>query len=77
MPGSCGIPEISGKTTPAASRVEGDTAFLSALDSGRAVQYLVDDRFVLQAMDEAGGMALFCDCNMDFPYTREESVELI
>jgi NitT/TauT family transport system substrate-binding protein len=59
------------------TRVEGDTAFLSALDSGRAVQDLVDDRFVLQAMDEAGGMAPFCDCNMDFPYTREETVELI
>ncbi len=59
------------------TRVEGDTAFLSALDSGRAVQDLVDDRFVLQAMDETGGMAPFCDCNMDLPYTREETVEII
>jgi hypothetical protein len=56
--------------------VEGDTSFLSALDSGRAAEELVDDRFVLQAMDEMGGMAPFCDCHMALPYTREESVEI-
>ncbi len=58
------------------TRVEGDTSFLSALDSGRAVKELVDDRFVLKAMDEMGGMAPFCDCHMALPYTREESVEI-
>ncbi len=58
------------------TRVEGDTAFLTALDAGQATRDLVDDRFVLKAMDETGGMAPFCDCNMTFPYEREETVEI-
>jgi len=58
------------------TRVEGDTSFLTALDTGRAINELVDDRFVLQAMDEMGGMAPFCDCQMALPYTREETVEI-
>ncbi|MCA1792414.1 MAG: ABC transporter substrate-binding protein [Desulfobacteraceae bacterium] len=58
------------------TRVEGDTAFLTSLDPDRATRDLVDDRFVLQAMDEMGGMAPFCNCNMTLPYEREESVEI-
>lgn len=59
-----------------ATRVEGNTEFLASLDSGQAAADLVDDRFVRNAMDELGGIHLFCDCDIDNPYTREEAVEI-
>jgi NitT/TauT family transport system substrate-binding protein len=58
------------------TRVEGDTEFLMSLDSDQATAELVDDRFVLKALDDVGGMRIFCNCDMDMPYTREEIVEI-
>ena len=58
------------------TRVEGNTDFLSGLDSGRAVQDLVDDSFVRKALDEMGGLASFCQCELKEPFTREEFVEI-
>ena len=59
-----------------ATRVEGNTEFLASLDSGWAAADLVDDRFVRKAMDEMGGIHEFCDCDIDNPFTREETVEI-
>lgn len=56
--------------------VEGDTRFLKNLDTTWAAGDLVDDRFVLKALDEIGGISAFCDCNLQKPYTREEVVEI-
>ncbi len=58
------------------TRVEGDTRFLQALDTGTAADQLVDDSFVSRAIDEMGGMGRFCSCDMTKPYTREEVVEI-
>ncbi len=58
------------------TRVEGDTAFLTSLDSGLATRELVDDSFVRKALDEMGGIHTFCDCNIDTPFSREEIVEI-
>ncbi|HCY85139.1 MAG TPA: ABC transporter substrate-binding protein [Desulfobacteraceae bacterium] len=56
--------------------VEGNTDFLSGLDSGRAAAELVDDTFVRKALDDMGGIHKFCDCDTDKPFTREEVVEI-
>lgn len=56
--------------------VEGDTEFLSSLDSGLATLELVDDSFVRKAMDEMGGIHKFCQCDLETPFTREEIVEI-
>ncbi len=56
--------------------VEGDTGFLNGLDIGRATDDLVDDTFVIKAMDELGGIGNFCRCDLQKPYTREEVVEI-
>lgn len=56
--------------------VEGDMGFLKGLDTGTAVSELVDDTFVLKAMDELGGIERFCKCHLEKPYTREEIVEI-
>ena len=56
--------------------VEGDTLFLKDLDSSVATNILVDDRFVMNALDQTGGINRFCDCNLTKPYTREEIVEI-
>lgn len=41
------------------TQVEGDAAFLQALDPQQAHRELVDDRFVLQALEREGGPAAF------------------
>lgn len=56
--------------------VEGDTLFLKELDTGKAADSLVDDRFVLNSLDETGGLGRFCHCDISKPYTREEVVEI-
>ncbi len=56
--------------------VEGNTQFLSDLDTGKAADDLIDNTFVLKAMDELGGINRFCNCSMSKPYTREEVVEI-
>lgn len=56
--------------------VEGNTQFLNSLDTGWAADDLVDDRFVLKAMDEMGGINTFCNCDPAKPYSREEIVEI-
>lgn len=56
--------------------VEGDTGFLERLDTPKAVNDIVDDTFVIKALEETGGMKRFCHCNITQPYTREEVVEI-
>ncbi len=56
--------------------VEGNTDFLAGLDSGKATADLVDDSFVKKAMDDMGGIHNFCDCDVEKPFTREETVEI-
>ena len=56
--------------------VEGDTIFLKGLDTARAVDDLVEDRFVMKTLNEMGGISRFCNCNPAKPYTREEIVEI-
>ena len=58
------------------TRVEGDTSFLASLDAGRATKELVDDRFVRKAIAEMGGIHQFCKCNIETPFSREETVEI-
>lgn len=56
--------------------VEGDTLFLKELDTGKAVDDLVDDSFILKTLDEMGGMKKFTNSDLTRPYTREEIVEI-
>ncbi len=59
-----------------ATKVVGDTDFLTALDTTKAAGELVDDRFVKQAIKKMGGMKNFCPCDLENPYQREEIVEI-
>ncbi len=56
--------------------VEGDTLFLQGLDTKRSADDIVEDKFVLKALDETGGLTQFCNCNITKPYTREEIIEI-
>lgn len=58
------------------TKVEGNTDFLTRLDTNVAVSQLVDDRFVRKALDDMGGMKEFCRCDMEDTFTREETVEI-
>lgn len=58
------------------TRVEGNIDFIKTLDTPKAADELVDQRFVLKALDDLGGISQFCDCNMTQPYTREEIIEI-
>jgi NitT/TauT family transport system substrate-binding protein len=58
------------------TRVEGDTGFLTALDAGVATRELVDDTFVKKAIAEMGGIHIFCNGNIETPFSREEIVEI-
>ncbi len=54
------------------THVEGDRAFLDALDPAFAAQDLVDDSFVKRALAEAGGLAAF---GLEESYTRTEIMQ--
>ncbi|WP_420963530.1 ABC transporter substrate-binding protein [Brucella sp. IR073] len=54
------------------THVEGDRAFLDALDPAYAARDLVDDRFVRKAVTEAGGLQAF---GLDGSFTRLEVIE--
>jgi len=56
--------------------VEGDTRFLEKLDTLKAADDLVENTFVIKALDKIGGMNRFCNCNMSQPYTRQEVIEI-
>lgn len=56
--------------------VEGDTGFLNTLDTHKAAADLVDDRFVIKALDHTGGMSQFYGHDLTLPYTREETIEI-
>ncbi|NOX35211.1 MAG: ABC transporter substrate-binding protein [Deltaproteobacteria bacterium] len=56
--------------------VEGNTLFLKKLDTQRAVENLVDDTFVMNTLDEMGGIKRFCNCDITKPYTRQETIEI-
>ncbi|WP_321492881.1 ABC transporter substrate-binding protein [uncultured Desulfobacter sp.] len=58
------------------TRFEGNTDFLSALDTNTAAAQIVDDSFVRKALDDMGGMKGFCHCDMNDTFTREELVEI-
>ena len=56
--------------------VEGNRDFLKNLDTPKAANVLVENKFVLKAMDDIGGMKRFCNCDIAKPYTREEIIEI-
>ncbi len=56
--------------------VEGSTSFLSDLDSEKAARELVDDRFVIRAIENNGGMKRFYKYEIENPFTREEILEI-
>ncbi|MCP4673394.1 MAG: ABC transporter substrate-binding protein [Desulfobacula sp.] len=56
--------------------VEGNTDFLKNLDTLKATDNLVENKFVLKALSEMGGMKQFCNCDIVKPYTREEIIEI-
>ncbi len=56
--------------------VEGNTDFLKNLDTLKATDNLVENKFVLKALSEMGGMQKFCNCDIVQPYTREEIIEI-
>ncbi|PIE63167.1 MAG: ABC transporter substrate-binding protein [Desulfobacter postgatei] len=58
------------------NKVEGNTDFLTRLDTNTAVSQLVDPRFVRKTIDDMGGMKGFCRCDMKNIFTREEIVEI-
>ncbi len=58
------------------TKVEGNTDFLTSLDTNTAVSQLVDDRFVRKALDDMGGMEGFCHCGIENTFTREETIEI-
>ena len=58
------------------TKVEGDTSFLSSLDTGAAAEELVDETFVRKAIDDMGGMHAFNNSSIETPFTREEVVEI-
>lgn len=54
------------------THVEGDRAFLDALDPAFAAQDLVDDSFVRKALEEVGGLQAF---GLQDSFTRSEVIE--
>ena len=56
--------------------VEGNTRFLKGLDTPRAADDLVENQFVIKALDKMGGINRFCNGDPGKPYTREEVVEI-
>ena len=63
--------EQMGKT-----RVEGDNSFLKNIDSARAAGELVDDSFVLKAMDSNREYGRFFPSDVAQPLSREEIIEI-
>ena len=55
--------------------VEGNTSFLTTLDTDKAINELVDDRFVKKAM-LAYGINKFDSINIEDPWVREEIIEI-
>ena len=58
------------------TKVEGNTDFLTALDTNTAAAQLVDDRFVRKALEDMGGMKAFDHRHMEDLFTREETFEI-
>ncbi len=60
----------------AKTEVEGDSSFLKSLDPNLAAHSLVDDSFVIKAMQEMNGHAIFGSDDMDFSFVREEVIDI-
>ncbi|MBW2108128.1 MAG: ABC transporter substrate-binding protein [Deltaproteobacteria bacterium] len=58
------------------TRMEGDTAFLEALNAETAARDLVDDRFVKKAILDMGGPQRFAPVDLKHPWEREEVIEV-
>ena len=56
--------------------MEGDSAFLKALDPNLAARDIVDDSFVKRAIKLVGGPGQFDEINLDHPWDREEIITL-
>jgi NitT/TauT family transport system substrate-binding protein len=56
--------------------VEGNTDFLKNLDTLKAEEDLIENKFVMKALDETGGLKQFYNCDITKPYAREEIVEI-
>ena len=58
------------------TEVEGENSFLRRLDPAGAADELVDDGFVLKAIDQAGGFGTFYASTMEKPFSREEVIAI-
>ncbi len=56
--------------------VEGDSSFLKTLDPAKAAAELVDERFVVKAMNNDRAYGSFPVSNIEKPFSREEIVEI-
>ncbi len=56
--------------------VEGDASFLKVLDPAKAAAELVDERFVVKAMDNDRTYGTFPVSNIERPFFREEIIEI-
>jgi len=56
--------------------MEGNSTFLNSLNAEQAANDLVDDSFVRNAINQAGGPELFHFKDMDDPWKREEIIRI-
>ncbi len=56
--------------------VEGDSSFLKTLDPAKAAAELVDERFVVNAMNNDRAFGTFPVSNIEKPFSREETIEI-
>lgn len=56
--------------------MEGDHSFLQRLDPDFVSRDMVEESFVRSAIDNAGGLGLFDEINLDHPWDRQEVIDL-
>jgi len=56
--------------------MEGDHSFLQRLDPDFVTRDIVDESFVRKAIDNAGGLGLFDEINLEHPWDRQEVIDL-
>jgi NitT/TauT family transport system substrate-binding protein len=56
--------------------MEGDHSFLRQLDPDLVIRDLVEESFVRKAIDNAGGLGMFDEVNLENPWDRQEVIDL-
>jgi len=56
--------------------MEGDHSFLQRLDPDFVSRDIVEESFVRKAIDNAGGLGLFDEINLEHPWDRQEVIDL-